>query len=65
MTPAIVLAALLQYGPAILPLIQQLAEMVQSGKKEVSADDIKTLIEYGRKTSADYLREAGVAEGGK
>lgn len=60
MTPAVVLAAVLQYGPTVLPLIQQLAEMAKSGKTEVTPEDIAQLIAYGKKTSADYLREAGV-----
>lgn len=61
MTPAIVLNAVLTYGPSILPLIQQLAELVKSGKAEVTPEDIAQLIEYGKKTSADYLKEAGIA----
>lgn len=60
MTPAAILLAVLQYGPGILPLIQQISEWVKSGKQEVTPEDIAQLISYGRKTSADYLAAAGV-----
>jgi len=60
MTAALVLDCVLRYGPSVLPLIQQLAELVKSGKTDVTAEDIAELIAYGKKTSADYLREAGV-----
>lgn len=60
MTPAAILTAVLTYGPGILPLIQQIAQWVKENKQEVSPEDIAELIAYGKKTSADYLREAGV-----
>lgn len=60
MTPAIVLNAVLTYGPQILPLIQQLAEMVRNGKKEVTSDDLAMLIALSNKTADDYLKEVGL-----
>ena len=60
MTPALVLSAVLTYGPTVLPLIQQLAEMVRSGKKEVTPEDLAMLVALSNKTADDYLREAGV-----
>ncbi len=60
MKPADILIAILQFGPQVLPLIQQVTGWVKEGKKEVTPEDIAQLIEYGRKSSADYLREIGV-----
>tara|TARA_R110000868_G_scaffold187831_2_gene430550 strand:- start:346 stop:534 length:189 start_codon:yes stop_codon:yes gene_type:complete len=60
MTPALVLSAVLTYGPTVLPLIQQLAEMVRSGKKEVTPEDLAMLVALSNKTADDYLKEAGV-----
>lgn len=61
MTPAVILAAVLQYGPSILPLVQQLTAMIRDRKPEVTPEDIAQLIELGRKSSADYLTAAGGA----
>lgn len=61
MTPAAIAAAVLTYGPSVLPLLQQLAAWIASGKKEVSAADIEQLIAYGKKTSGDYLRDVGLS----
>ena len=60
MTPALILQAVLQFGPTIIPLISQLAAWAEGGKKEVTAADLAQLVALGTKTSADYLREAGV-----
>lgn len=60
MKTADLLIALLQFGPTILPLIAQVTQWTQQGKKEVTPEDIALLIAYGKKTSADYLAEAGV-----
>jgi hypothetical protein len=58
MNPAILLQAVLTYGPEILPLIQQLAAWAKSGKQDVTPEDIAQLIAYGKKSAADYLAEA-------
>ena len=60
MNPAQILVAVLQYGPSILPLINQIHEWIAAGKADVTADDIKLLIAYGSKTSGDYLKAAGI-----
>lgn len=60
MTPAAILIAVLQYGPSILPLVGQIQQWIKDGKKEVTPDDIAQLIAFGKKTSADYLADAGV-----
>lgn len=60
MKPADVLIALLNFGPTILPLVAQVSGWIKDGKKEVTPEDIALLIAYGKKTSADYLAEAGV-----
>lgn len=61
MTPALILGAVLQYGPSVLPVIQSLVGMIRDKKTEVTPEDIALLIELGKKSSADYLREAGGA----
>lgn len=61
MTPAAIAAAVLTYGPAVLPLLQQIASWIAAGKKDVSAADIEQLIAYGKKMSGDYLRDVGVS----
>ena len=61
MAPALILSAVLQYGPSILPLIQSLITMIKTNKTEVTAEDIQMLIDLGKKSSADYLKEAGGA----
>lgn len=61
MTPEAVLFAVLRYGPDILPVIQQIEGWIKTNKTEVTADDIAVLVAYGRKTSAEYLAEAGGA----
>lgn len=58
MAPAAVLIAVLQYGPAILPLIGQITTWIKDGKTEVTPQDIQELIAYGAKNSAAYLAEA-------
>jgi hypothetical protein len=60
MTPVAILLAVLQYGPTILPTVQQIATWIKSGKQDVTPDDIATLIALGKKTSADYLAQAGI-----
>lgn len=61
MTPALILDAVLQYGPSILPVIQNLVTMIRDKKTEVTPEDIQTLIDLGKKSSTDYLAEAGGA----
>lgn len=60
MTPAAILVAVLQYGPAILPVISDIAGWIKSGKTDVTPEDIQTLISYGSKKADDYLAAAGV-----
>lgn len=60
MSTALVLNAVLTYGPEIIPLITQLAAWIKGGKTEVTADDLAFLVKLSNKTAADYLAEAGV-----
>ena len=55
MNPQIILAAVLQYGPSILPVIQQIATWIKENKTEVTKEDLDALIAYGAKKAADYL----------
>lgn len=57
MTPALVLNALLTYGPAIMPLLEKASQWVKDGKKEVTAEDIAELIAYGQQKGADYFKK--------
>ena len=59
MPPLAILAAVVQYGPSILPMIQSLITMIENKQTTVTAADIQQLIDLGKKTSADYLNEAG------
>lgn len=61
MPPVAILAAVLQYGPSVLPIAQQLVAMIRDKKTEVTAEDLAQLIELGKKSSADYLAGAGGA----
>lgn len=61
MTPALILTAVLQYGPSILPIVAQLAQMIRENKTEVTAEDIAQLIALGKKSASDYLAAAGGA----
>ena len=56
-----VIALLAQYGPAILPLIQQAVAWAESGKTTVTSADLDLLVKLGQKSSADYLAAAGGA----
>lgn len=60
MKPLDILNAVLQFGPTVLPLIGQLTTWIKENKQTVSAEDIAQLIAYGKKTSNDYLKEAGI-----
>lgn len=62
MTPAIIAQLLIAYGPTVLPLVQKLIAWIESGKKDVTSADIAELIAYGNKTSADYLKDAGISK---
>jgi len=55
-----ILALIAQYGPSILPLVHEVMTWSESGKKTVTAADIQTLIDLGKRTSADYLKEQGI-----
>lgn len=61
MNPAAIGLALLQYGPTILPMLQEVAKWIEDKKDTVSSDDIAKLIAYGKPTAADYLTAAGGA----
>ena len=61
MTPALILSAVLQYGPSVLPIVQSLVGMIRDKKTEVTPEDIAQLIELGKKGAADYLKDAGGA----
>lgn len=61
MPPAAILAAVLQYGPTILPVIQELMAMVRDNRAAVTPEDIALLIKLGNKSSTDYLAAAGGA----
>lgn len=60
MKPADVLALVLKHGPAIIPLIAQLAAWVKDGKKEVTPEDLALLAKYAATTADDYLKDAGI-----
>lgn len=60
MTPAAILALVLQYGPSVVPLIAQLTAWVKDGKKEVTAEDLALLTRYASATADDYLKAAGI-----
>jgi hypothetical protein len=59
MTTAAILAAVLQYGPSVIPLIQQLVTWAEGGKTTVTAADFAILVQLSSKSSADYLAAAG------
>lgn len=61
MPPVAILAAVLQYGPSVLPMIQSLIAMVENKTTTVTAADIQALIDLGKKSSADYLAAVGGA----
>ncbi len=54
MTPAAILALVLQYGPQVLPLIQQLTAWVKENKTEVTAADLDILIAFGKAKASDF-----------
>jgi len=60
MNPAAILAAILTYGPEILPVIHQVTTWIKNRKEDVTPEDIAQLIAYGNKTSDDYLKEVGI-----
>lgn len=59
MPVAAIVAAVLQYGPDILPAIQQLVTWIEGGKTTVTAADLTLLAQLGSKKSSDYLTAAG------
>jgi hypothetical protein len=61
MTPIAILAAVLQYGPEILPAIQQIVTWIEGNKTAVTSADINLLVQLGSKKSSDYLADAGGA----
>ncbi len=54
MSAAAILAAVLQYGPSVLPVVQQLVAWVKENKTEVTEEDIKTLIAFGKAKASDF-----------
>ena len=58
---ATILACVVQYGPSVLPVIQELVALIEGGKTSVTSADIATLVALGKKSSSDYLAAAGGA----
>jgi hypothetical protein len=59
MTIALLLQALLQYGPSIIPLVQKLVADIEAGKgnQTVTSADLAELAKLAAQTSGDiYLR---------
>jgi len=61
MTILAAIAAVAQYGPSVLPVIQQLVAWAEAGKTTVTSADLDLLVKLGSKSSADYLAAAGGA----
>lgn len=61
MNTAAIITLVATYGPQILPLIQQITAWAEGGKTALTAAEIQQLIDFGKKSSADYLKEAGIA----
>ena len=61
MPPLALAVALVQYGPTILPMIQELLAMARDKRDTVTPEDIALIIKLGNKSSADYLAAAGGA----
>lgn len=60
MTPLIALDLLTRYGPSAVTLAGKLWALHEAGNKPLTAADFAELDAYAAKTSADFLREAGV-----
>lgn len=61
MGTAAIIGLVVQYGPSIIPLVQQLVTWAEGGKTTVTAADFAILAQLSSKTSADYLSLAGGA----
>jgi hypothetical protein len=53
--PTLLLQLLVAYGPAVLPLIQQIVSWIEAGKTTVSTADMAQLVALGQKKASDYL----------
>lgn len=60
MTPSAIALAVLQYGPSIIPLLQQLGKWVSEKKETVTQEDLDLLAGMAAKRSSDYLKDAGL-----
>ena len=61
MTTAAIITAICQYGPSVVPLLQQAIAWAEGGKTTVTSADLDLLVKLGQKSSADYLAAAGGA----
>ncbi len=62
-TVAMILTAVLQYGPTVVPLIAKLVGDVQAGRgnKEVTPEDIAELVRLSSQSSSDIYAKLGIA----
>ena len=59
MTTAAIITAICQYGPSVVPLLQQAIAWAEGGKTTVTSADLDLLVKLGQKPAADYLTAAG------
>lgn len=56
---ATILTLIGQYGPTIIPMVQQLVAWAEGGKTAVTSADLDVLNKLCTKSAADYLASAG------
>lgn len=63
MTPVTLLAAVLQYGPSIIGVVQKLVTDIEAGRgqKEVTAADLAELARLAGQTGEDIYARIGIA----
>jgi hypothetical protein len=61
MSPAAIIALVAQYGPAVIPIIQQLVAWVEGNKATVTAAELQQLVALGQYNSAQSLAAKGIA----
>lgn len=63
MTFAVLLSAVLQYGPSIIPLVQKLVANIEAGKSNatVTSADLAELIALANQTGSDIYKREGIA----
>jgi hypothetical protein len=59
MTTAAIISLVLQYGPNIIPLVQQLVAWAEGGKTTLTSEDLALLVKLGNTPSSAYLAAAG------